>query len=89
METLILPATIIIASAMAIWVITSKKFRKEVGTSISRTIVTSANNIADGTERATVLDELEFLEELADLGHSSAETVVEARKNYRAIVKGV
>ena len=89
METLIIPAVIIIATAIAFWMITSKKFRKEVGSSVSDVIVTNSRNIAEGARRATVLDELEFLEELSDLGHSSADTVVQARSDYQSIMKGV
>ena len=89
MESLFIPAIIIISTVVAIWIITSKKFRKEVGSSISDVVVTNSRNIAEGARRATVLDELEFLEELADLGHSSADTVVQARTDYQSIMKGV
>ena len=89
MESLLIPAVIIISSIVALWMITSKKFRKEVGASVSDVVVTNARNIAEGAKRSTVLDELEFLEELSDLGHSSADTVVQARSDYQAIMKGV
>jgi len=89
MEALLIPAVIIISTVVALWIITSKKFRKEVGSSISDVVVTNSRNIAEGARRATVLDELEFLEELADLGHSSADTVVSARIDYKNIMKGV
>ena len=89
MEALLIPAVIIISSIIALWMITSKKFRKEVGSSISDVVVTNSRNIAEGARRATVLDELEFLEELSDLGHATAETVVQARVDYQSIMKGV
>ena len=89
MEALLIPAVIIISSIVALWMITSKKFRKEVGSSVSDVIVTNSRNIAEGAKRSTVLDELEFLEELADIGHSTAESVVKARTDYKSIMQGV
>ena len=79
----------IISVIIAFWMITTKKFRKEVGTSISDVIVTNSRNVAEGAKRSTVLDELEFLEELKDLGHASSSSVVEARKSYKSIMQGV
>jgi len=78
---------VIISIVIAVWMITTKKFRKDVGASISDVIVTNSRNIAEGAKRATVLDELEFLEELKDLGHSCGASVVEARKDYKSIMQ--
>ena len=79
----------VISVIIAVWVITSKQFRKSVGSSVSDVIVTNCKNVAEGAKRSTVLDELEFLEELKDLGHASSSSVVEARKSYKSIMQGV
>jgi len=74
METLITPAIIIVSIVVAIWLITSARFRKDIGKSVTNTITVHSASMVESAEFSRAKSKLDAIQELADDGHT-AETI--------------
>ena len=67
---LITIGTIIIASAVAIWLITSARFRKTIGKSVTDTITVHSASMVESAEFSRAKSKLDAIQELADDGYT-------------------
>ena len=64
METLYL----ILGIAIAIWILTSKKFRKQIGTDTTESLTIASKTMKDSLRTGQINNILDFEEELVDRG---------------------
>ena len=67
---LITIGTIIIASTVAIWLITSARFRKTIGKSVTDTITVHSASMVESAEFSRAKSKLDAIQELADDGYT-------------------
>ena len=78
---LITIGTIIIASAVAIWLITSARFRKTIGKSVTDTITVHSASMVESAEFSRAKTKLDAIQELADDGYTS-ETISQHLQDF-------
>ena len=71
MDTLIAPAIIIVSVAFTIWLITSARFRKTIGKSVTDTITVHSASMVESAEFSRAKSKLDAIQELADDGYTS------------------
>jgi len=70
MEQLIMPMAIIIALVISIWLITSSRFRKDIGKAVTSTITVHSASMVESAEFSRAKSKLDAIQELADDGYT-------------------
>ena len=81
MEQLIMPMAIIIALIISIWLITSSRFRKTIGKSVTDTITVHSASMVESAEFSRAKSKLDAIQELADDGYTS-ETISQHLQDF-------
>jgi len=81
METLITPAILVLAVAFTIWLITSARFRKDIGKAVTSTITVHSASMVESAEFSRAKSKLDAIQELNDDGYTT-ETVGQHLKDF-------
>ena len=88
METLIAPFAIIIAIAVSVWLITSARFRKQIGNAVTSTITVHSEAMVESAQVSRMKSKLDAIQDLSDDGLDK-EAVVTRLTDFDEIFMGI